>query len=182
MKSISKFVLGLGLLFLLVGCNNVMNTPTKEVEKFLGKYQTMDDKVLTQLDGVLKSDTTMTEDQKKDYKELMKKQYQNLAYKIKDEMTDGDHAEIVTEIEVYNFAKAISEADDYLRKNNDEFVMKDGTTDEVKFMDYKIKKIKDMKDKVTYTITFTLTKKDDVWTLDDVTDIDRQKIHGIYES
>ena len=182
MKSISKFVLGLGLLFLLVGCNNVMNTPTKEVEKFLGKYQTMDDKVLTQLDGVLKSDTTMTEDQKKDYKELMKKQYQNLAYKIKDEMTDGDHAEIVTEIEVYNFAKAITEADDYLRKNNDEFVMDDGTTDEVKFMDYKIKKIKDMKDKVTYTITFTLTKKDDVWTLDDVTDIDRQKIHGIYES
>lgn len=182
MKSISKFVLGLGLLFLLVGCNNVMNTPTKEVEKFLGKYQTMDDKVLTQLDGVLKSDTTMTEDQKKDYKELMKKQYQNLAYKIKDEMTDGDHAEIVTEIEVYNFAKAITEADDYLKKNNDEFVMKDGTTDEVKFMDYKIKKIKDMKDKVTYTITFTLTKKDDVWTLDDVTDIDRQKIHGIYES
>ena len=42
--------------------------------------------------------------------------------------------------------------------------------------------MKDTKDKVTYTITFTLTKKDDVWKLDDITDIDRQKIHGIYNN
>ena len=38
------------------------------------------------------------------------------------------------------------------------------------------------KDKITYTITFTLTKEDDEWTLDDITDIDRQKIHGIYDN
>lgn len=181
-RRFSKVIVGLFLLFFLVGCNNVMNTPTKEVEKFLGKYQTMDNKVLEQLDGVLVSDITMTSKQKEDYKELMKKQYQNLAYKIKDEVTDGDHAEIVTEIEVYDFAKAIEESDKYLRENNNEFVLEDGTTDEEKFMDYKIKQMKDIKDKVTYTITFTLTKKDDVWTLDDVTDIDRQKIHGIYEN
>ena len=40
--------------------------------------------------------------------------------------------------------------------------------------------MKEQKEKVTYTITFTLTKKDDTWELDDITDIDRQKIHGIY--
>lgn len=177
-----KIIFGLSLLFVLVGCNNVMNTPTKEVEKFLGKYQTMDDKVLTQLDNVLNSDITMSKEQKDEYKELMKKQYQNLSYKIKDETTDGDHAEIVTEIEVYDYAKAISNADDYLRENTEEFVLEDGTTDEEKFMDYKIKQMKDIKEKVTYTITFTLTKKDDNWTLDDITDIDRQKIHGIYEN
>ena len=159
-----------------------MNTPTKEVEKFLGKYQRMDNKVLEQLKSVLENDTTMTNKQKDDYKELMKKQYQNLAYKIKDEKTDGDHAEIVTEIEVYDYAKAMIQADKYLKENNEEFVLEDGTTDEEKFMDYKIKQMKELKDKITYTITFTLTKKDDVWTLDDITDIDRQKIHGIYEN
>jgi len=177
-----KFILGITLLFVLSGCNGVMNTPTKEVEKFLGKYQTMDNKVLTQLDNVLKSDTTMTTNQKEDYKELMKKQYQNLSYKIKDETTDGDHAEIVTEIEVYDYAKTMEEADDYLKQHSDEFVNGDGTTNEEKFMDYKIKKLKDTKDKVTYTITFTLTKKEDNWHLDNITDIDRQKIHGIYEN
>lgn len=181
-KGILRVTIGLFLLFVLVGCNNVMNTPTKEVEKFFGKYQTMDNKVLEQLDSVLASDITMTSKQKEDYKELMKKQYQNLSYKIKNEVTDGDHAEIVTEIEVYNFSKAILESDKYLKENGDKFLLDDGTTDEEAFMDYKIKNMKDIKDKVTYTITFTLTKKDDVWTLDDVTDIDRQKIHGIYDN
>lgn len=181
-KNVSKIVVGLALLFLIVGCNNVMNTPTKEVEKFLGKYQTMDDKVISQLDDVLESDITMTSEQKEEYKKLMKKQYQNLAYKIKDEKIDGEHAEIETEIEVYDYAKAMSSSDKYLKENKDEFVLEDGTTDEEKFMDYKIKEMSDMKDKVTYTITFTLTKKDDNWTLDDITDIDRQKIHGIYEN
>ena len=41
------------LLLLVVGCGNMMNTPTKKVEEFLSKYQTMDEKVLTQLDEVI---------------------------------------------------------------------------------------------------------------------------------
>ncbi len=179
MKKISAILL---LLIMLTGCNNVMNTPTKEVEEFLGKYQTMNDKVLNQLDDVLKSDTTMSESQKDEYRNLMKKQYQNLSYKIKDEKIDGEHATIETEIEVYDFNKAMQEADDYLKTNNSEFLDENNETDEEKFMDYKIGKMKDMKEKVTYTITFTLTKKDDMWSLDDITDIDRQKIHGIYDN
>ena len=34
--------------------------------------------------------------------------------------------------------------------------------------------------KIKYTINFTLTKKDDNWEMDEITDIDRQKIHGLY--
>ena len=34
-------IIGLGIL-LFTGCDDVMNTPTKRVEEFLGKYQTMD--------------------------------------------------------------------------------------------------------------------------------------------
>jgi len=179
MKKMIAIVL---VLVFLSGCNNVMNTPTKEVEAFLSKYQTMNDKVITQLDGVLDTDNTMTTEQKNEYKDLMKKQYQNLSYKIKDEKIDGQHASIVTEIEVYDYNKAIQESDDYLNTNGEEFLNADGTTDEAKFMDYKISKMKDTKDKVIYTITFTLTKEDDEWTLDDITDIDRQKIHGIYDN
>ena len=35
-------------------------------------------------------------------------------------------------------------------------------------------------DKVTYTITFNLTKEDENWVLDDIGDIERQKLHGLY--
>ena len=40
--------------------------------------------------------------------------------------------------------------------------------------------MKEVKDKVKYTINFTLTKVDDKWKLDNISDIDRQKLHGLY--
>ena len=53
-------------------------------------------------------------------------------------------------------------------------------TDDAKFMDYKLDQMDDVKDKIKYTINFTLTKKDNNWEMDEITDIDRQKIHGLY--
>ena len=40
-------------LFLLTGCDTLMNTPTKRVENLLSKYQQQDSEVLTQLDNTL---------------------------------------------------------------------------------------------------------------------------------
>ncbi len=178
-----KLLLSLfALLFVVTGCSfsDMMNTPTKRVEEFLGKYQTMDSEVLRQLDDTINKDTTMSEDTKKDYKDVMKKQYQNLMYKIKDETVDGDHATVQVEIEVFDFDKASQAADAYLDLHRDEFQKEDQSIDYDKFMQYKIKQMKDTKDKVKYTLDFTLTKKDSKWVLDDITDTMREKIHGIY--
>ena len=165
MKRISKVLLMVMALFLIVGCGNMMNTPTKKVEEFLSKYQTQDKDVLDQLDDVIKEAGTMNDDQKETYRDLMKKQYQNLSYKIKDETEDGDNATVQVEIEVYDYGKAISEKKE---------------VDTKKFLDYKIGKMKDVKDKVTYTINFTLSKVDGNWRLDNISDVDRQKLHGLY--
>lgn len=175
-----KFLLIVISILLLVGCDSVMNNPTKRVETFLNKYQTMDSEVLTQLDDTLNKDTTLTEEQKKDYKDLMKKQYQNITYTIKDEEVDGDNATVKVEIEVYDFNKAMTDADDYLLENQDEFIIGEDLVDNEKFMDYKIEQMKNTKEKVKYTIDFKLTKINDQWTLDNVDEITRQKIHGIY--
>lgn len=175
-----KFLLIIMTLFLLVGCETVMNNPTKRVETFLNKYQTMDSEVLKQLDETLSNDVTLTESQKKDYKDLMKKQYQNLTYTIKDEEVNGDKATVKVEIEVYDFNKAMTKADDYLSENQDEFTDENNNIDNEKFMDYKIKEMKNANDKVKYTIDFTLTKNNNKWQLDDIDEITRQKIHGIY--
>ncbi len=175
-----KFLLIIMTLFLLVGCETVMNNPTKRVETFLNKYQTMDSEVLKQLDETLSNDVNLTESQKKDYKDLMKKQYQNLTYTIKDEEVNGDKATVKVEIEVYDFNKAMTKADDYLSENQDEFTDENNNIDNEKFMDYKIKEMKNANDKVKYTIDFTLTKNNNKWQLDDIDEITRQKIHGIY--
>jgi len=175
-----KFLLVVITVLLLVGCESVMNNPTKRVETFLNKYQTMDSEVLSQLDTTLNNDNTLTDEQKSDYKELMKKQYQNLTYTIKDEEVDGDTATVKVEIEVYDFNKVMTEADDYLLQNQDEFINENDEIDDEKFMDYKIKQMQNTREKVKYTIEFNLTKNDNQWTLDNVDEITRQKIHGIY--
>lgn len=180
MKNLKKIFIGITALFLIVGCGNMMNTPTKRVEEFLSKYQTQDEKVLSQLDEVIDSAGTMTKEQKEKYRDLMKKQYQNLSYKIKDETEDGDTATVEVEIEVYDYATSIKESETHLTTNKDEFLDEDDEVDDEKFMDYKLEQLDKVKDKVKYTLNFTLTKEDNDWKLDDITEIDRQKIHGLY--
>ena len=181
MKKI-KYLLVIIFLFLLVGCSNMMDTPTKKVEKFLSKYQTQDKEVLDQLDSVINDAGLLNDEQKDSYRKLMKKQYQNFSYKIKEETIDGNNSKVVCEIEVYNYGKAISEAEAYLVSNRDEFVtnIEEDSIDYKKFLDYKIENMSNTKEKITYTINFTLTKVDNEWKLDSISDVDRQKIHGLY--
>ena len=40
--------------------------------------------------------------------------------------------------------------------------------------------MKTVNDKTKYTITFNLTKEDGKWKVEDLSDVDRQKIHGLY--
>ena len=163
-------------IFLLTGCeNNLMNTPTKRVETLLNNYVTLDEKVLEDLDEALLSETVMTEEQKDRYRNILKNQYQHLSYEIKDET-------IEVEIEVYNYKKIMDEAEGYLTSNPNEFLSEDGTmTDVSKFNDYKLDRLEEAKDKVTYTLNLTLKKIDDKWQLDDLTDTEISKIHGLYD-
>ena len=105
-------------LFLLVGCGNTANTPSKKVEDFLGKYQKLDSDVLTQLDVTIDSDTEMSDEQKKDYKALMEKQYQNLSYKITNENIDDDTATVDTEIEVYDYVTSVNKSKEYFNQHS----------------------------------------------------------------
>lgn len=180
MKKINKVLLIGSVLFLLVGCSNMMDTPTKKVEEFLSKYQKQDNEVLDQLDSIIEEAENMNNEQREKYRDLMKKQYQNLSYKIKDETQDGTNANVEVEIEVYDYGKVINDANNYLTTNKEEFINEDGTIDTTKFIDYKIKQLENANDKIKYTINFTLSKVDDNWQLDDITDIDRQKLHGLY--
>lgn len=168
------------ILFLIILCGCTMdNTPTKKVENFLDNYQKLDDNVLAQLKNMVDTDTLMNDEQRTIYTDVMKHQYQDLKYKIKDEKIDGDTATVTTEIEVYDYYKTTTDAEEYYNANQKEFYT-DGVLDNAKYVAYRIGKLKDTKDKVKYTIDFTLTKVDNNWVLNDIDDTTRQKIHGLY--
>lgn len=172
-------ILLLGIV-LITGCDNLMNTPAKKVENLLSKYQKNEEEVLTQLGDVLLEETILSVSQKEKYKELMERQYKNLMYTIKNEEIDGKTAVVETEIEVYDYNKAIVNSENYLLANSTEFQDESGNINTTKYNDYKIKAIDEMKDRVTYTINFTLSKVDDEWIVDDLTEAERMKIHGLY--
>lgn len=203
-KVIIVIILGL---FLFVGCDNTMNTPTSKVEQYLGKYQKLDKDVLSDLDNVLEEDSDMSDEQKKEYRTLLEKQYQNLSYKIKNEEIKGDSATVDVEIEVLDYQSSINKSKEYYVEHQDEFSDKsedngkdndedenslgdkvEEAKDEVEdkidsiasFIDYKIKELKNVENKTKYDLTFNLTKEDGVWVIDELSESDRQKLHGLY--
>ena len=179
MKKLLFAFLGFLLVF-TTACDNVGNTPTKKVEELMGKYQSVDEDVLDDLNNVIGSEANLTNEQQERYRKLMEKQYKNLTYEIKEEKVDGDNATVEVEIEVIDLAKINAEAEEYLTNNADEFNDDTGSYSQEKFTNYKLDKMEDAKDKVTYTLQLTLTKDDGEWELDNLTETERQKIHGIY--
>lgn len=181
-----KKVLALLTVFaLLTGCSltkKMDNTPTKKVENYLSGYQTLSEDVLNDLDNVVENEVTFNDTQKESYRDLLKKHYQDLTYTIKDETVNGDTATVEVEVEVRDYSKKLAEAEDYLSKNKDKFNDEKGNYSEEKYNDYRLDLLKNTKDKVKYTINFNLTKSDDEWVIDDLSDEDQQKLLGIYRS
>ncbi len=165
---------------LLLGCNNLSNTPTKKAEEFLKKYQALDNSVLTDLNKVVDEDSSLNESQKNTYKDIMKKHYQSLSYEVKDETVDGNKAVVTVEISVTDFKKVLDEANNYMNNNPEQFEDENGDYSVSRFNDYKLEQLKEAKDKVRYTLELKLTKVNDVWTLDTLSQDIYDKINGVY--
>jgi len=170
------------LLLFSCSCGNkeLFNNPTKKVEMFFSSYQSLDDEVLKQLNDTVNEETTFNTEQRKEYIELMKKHYQNLNYEIKDSMIDGDNATVTVEIEVTDYTKAMEEATSYLKENPKEFNNQNNEYDEKLFTAYRLKKLSKVTEKVKYTLEINLTEINDEWQINDITENDQMKIHGLY--
>ena len=176
MKKILIFLL---FIFLVSGCGKDTNSPTSEVQKLFSNYNSLSSDVLIQLDSVMESEN-LTDEQISKYKEVIKRQYEDLKYTINDEVISDDKAIVSVDIEVYDLNKVISDSDEYLKNNKDEFYI-DDKLDNNKFWDYKLDKMFEAKDRIKYTIDFSLTKLNNKWHLDELLETDRQKIHGLYK-
>lgn len=175
-------VVSVMFIFLSCGCGQkLLNTPTKKVEMFFGNYNSLNDEVIKQLDKTIAEEEEFNTDQRSTYKELMKKHYQNIKYDIKDEKIDGDVATVTVEVEVTDYTKAMEEAEEYLKQNPKEFQDSKGEYDKSLYVTYRLNQLKKVKDTVKYTLELTLTKVNDEWKMDQISDIDERKIHGMYQ-
>jgi len=151
---------------LLVGCT-LGNTPTARVEDFLSKYQMLDDSVNISYTS-LTNDTDLSQNIINRYEDVIKRQYRDFSYEVKDEVIDGDVAVVTIEVEVRNYGDAIDKYDinDY---------------DNVRYHELILDSLEDVKEMVTYTLDITLTKNDnDMWTVDTLSLENRDKLLGIY--
>ena len=168
-------------LFLLSGCNSIDNTPTKQVESFFNKYQTLHSDVLNDLDRVISEEIVFDNTAREEYREVIKDQYKNLTYKIKDEFIDGDEATVTAEITVTDYRKVLTETETYKNEHISEFQDASGNYDSIKYSNYVIKELKKAKDKVSYTLELKLTKTDEKWHLNNLDETTEDKILGIYQ-
>lgn len=163
----------------LVGCGCMKKTAKGAVEDFLDQYKNLSANVLSDMDKVI-DDENLTDKQKDLYRDVLKRQYQDLKYKIENETYDGDNAKVEAKITVYDLYKVQKEANDYLTKNEDKF-KENNTFSNALFMDYKLDKMKKANETIEYTINFNLTKDDKGnYKVVDLTDEDLEKIHGVY--
>lgn len=151
---------------LLVGCD-LGNTPTSRVEELLSNYQMLKNNIPISYED-LTADSNLDKNIKTRYVDVIKKQYQDLSYEVKDEEIDGNIATVTIQIEVMNYKESIGKynEDDYESSKYHELVLED---------------LENTKEMITYTLEISLTKdKNNTWIVDDLTTENKAKLLGIY--
>ncbi|MEG2457797.1 MAG: hypothetical protein RSB41_02790 [Bacilli bacterium] len=178
-----KIMVGIVLLsmFLFVGCSLGTNTPTKKSEEFLNRYKNLNDSVIKDLELNAEREGFTKEDQKKAYIEIIKTEYKNMTYKIDSEDTKEDISNVKATIKVYNLYSIEDDSRKYLATHPEEFKT-DNKYDNEKFIDYRLKQLKNAKEKISHTITLQLKKVDGKWIVQNPDTETLQKLHGLYNS
>lgn len=161
-------------LFLLCGC--LGSTPTKEVENYLSKYQM---NKINYMDINIIDTSNYSKTQKAEYENILKNHFKNLEYTVKDEIINADKAIVTVEISVYDYSKILKKALEYKNTHINDFMIDDYYS-ETKYIDYKISKLKGDLEKVKYTLDIPVTKIDNKWYVDELSDEYKEKLYGIY--
>lgn len=176
MKKVLNIIICLVMVLSLCGCKD---SASMAVEKYLAKYNSLHEDVLTDMNSVVEAEN-LSDENKEIYESIFKKQYADLSYEIVEEEYDGDEATVEVKITVYDLYKVQNDASTYLVNHADEFNDENGKYDLNKFISYKLDQMKNNTDTVDYTIEFYVVKTSDGWTVSDLSKSDLEKIHGIY--
>lgn len=172
-----KIIIFISCIF-LVGCSCSNDLAADAAEEYLNAYQSLKDNVLADMDELVKSENLNAE-QSENYKKVLKRQYSDMMYTIENESYNGDNAKVTVKITVYDLYKGSKEAKEYLNSHREEFIT-DGEYDVDKYIDYRLEKLNNINETVTYNIVFNCIKKDSKWQVEQPNNETLEKIHGIY--
>lgn len=167
------------LLFTGCSCSLNDNSPEEAVNTFFEKYRSKDDNIITQLLDTIKNEE-LTDDDKDRYQKLMEKQYDSFSYVIKDIEEKKDSATATVELTVLNYRSAVLKAEEELNKTPEKFNDDKGNFSKEKYTSYKIDKMEEVTETTTHTIELNLTKKNGMWKVEQLTNDDISKLHGLY--
>ena len=161
-----KYILVVTIIFIsfITGCS--MDMKEKAVEMYINEYQKLEKNV----DYIGENSEKITKKQKEEYIELVKKQYQNLSYKITNIEDKDDNAKAYLEVEIYDYESSINNSKKYYKDNPEKFKTEES------FENYKLKELKKVQDRKKVYITLNLYKTNDKWYVEDLNNEDLLKI------
>ena len=174
-----KVIVALVLTLLITGCGG--NNARTAVDSYLKQYKNLSSEVLVDMEDVIEKEN-LTNEQEDKYRAVLKKQYKDLTYEIIEEEYDNDVSYVTAKITVYDLYSAQSDASIYLEENTDKFTKEDGEYDDSLFIDEKLSNMNHSTDRIEYKITFTVTKENDKYVVEQPSENDLMKIHGIYNN
>ena len=164
-------------IILLTACAS-SNTPKAKVESYLGRYISMNEDVVLDMETTIASEN-LSEENRKVYKEVLTRQYEDLKYTVKDESIDGDKATVTVQITVYDLYKSEQASLSHLNMNPEDFMTND-IVDNEKYTKYKLEEMKKTTETVDFELEFYLTKENGTWLVEEPDRITLEKIHGFY--
>lgn len=167
-----KKILIIILMLLAVGCSKT--NASFEVETYLNKFKNHDKEVIASLDELLTLES-ITLEQKDLYRLIMKKQYTDLEYEVKEEHYNGDQADVEVLIKVYDYTESKKRAYQKMKDNPD--IMNSNE----KKMNEQLKEMEKETKRVPYTLVFHLRYENEQWILETPNTEILEKIHGIYD-
>lgn len=177
MKRIISVVLMVISVIILSGCLNEV-TPSDVVKDMFDDYINNSKTILEELDEYVEKQDLSSEEKKR-YKDIIKKEYSTIKYNILEENIEETTAQVVVSIDVLDLYYANEQAERELLANPMNFYT-DGSYDVHKFIDYKLTKMENNEKRVEYTLHLKLMNSDGEWVLDELDDTTLEKIHGIY--
>lgn len=178
--NIKKYILVILIVF-ISACSLKNNKPEEVVKDYFDSYITLSSNAKKDIDTIILN-SNLSKNQRKVYKNILKRQYKSLKYNIISTSYNKDIAVIKVKINVYDLNAAETEAYEYLSLNLKEFYNETSEFDNDLYLNYKLNLMNSIKTRVDYDVELKLTKKDGSWVLNPPDDKTLEKIHGVYSN
>lgn len=173
-----KFLLLAFITLLFCSCS-MTGGPSIKVSEYLSKFNSLDESLIQNMESTIQGEN-LSIDNLAIYRNVLKRQYQDLKYDIVEESINGDNAVVIAKITVYDLYTSKQNSETYMNEHQEEFLNTDNIFDEEMYMKYRLENMLSTKDTVSHNISFNLTKKDGEWVIDDIDRVTLEKIHGLY--